>query len=218
MTLATRSSLFAAFAGILMSASVIAHAEIQFPIEKPNPAIGDVWKHRTTDLWTGNVQSTSEVELVGIEADRFVMLVKGSAIPAPRTDKITKDLGRCSKFKASEEIICGGQLSFPIQIGKKSEYDRLPYSNGDGYFDEKCEPKSEEKVTVPAGTFDAVRIECSGYWTNTSTSNAHGTFKQTLWYSPKVNRIIKTDYSDRYEGQQLNRKTLTELTEFSAKK
>lgn len=56
--------------------------------------------------------------------------------------------------------------------------------------------KDWTQVTVPAGTFRALRVEVSGrriggYTTRTS---AAGRFKMTLWYSPDVKRIVRIEH------------------------
>ena len=53
-----------------------------------------------------------------------------------------------------------------------------------------------EKVTAGAGTFDTVRVDLSGRVSNlamggSAITRGYGFFKQSVWYSPEVKRIVK---------------------------
>ena len=56
-----------------------------------------------------------------------------------------------------------------------------------------------ESVTVPAGTFRALRIELRGtYVADVSGSIVTGTIEDTLWYSPEVRNAVRAEYKDTY--------------------
>jgi hypothetical protein len=204
------------FAAITVGGGLLnsANAQVQFPIDKPTPKVGDVWKYRTVDLWTGNEQSTLSSEFVGLEADRFIYRFKSSLNNDVRTARETTDLGPCRTMQNSDQFICVGPFRFPMQLGQKTEFEKLPYPDGAGHNSAKCEVKAEEKVTVAAGTFDAVRVECAGFWNRVFDGFRSGRFTQALWYSPKANRNVKSQYFDfDVSGRPFN-KTQTELVEF----
>ena len=208
---------FAIFAAIAGGLPDSANAQVQFPVEKPTPKVGDVWKYRQVDLWNGKELSNSEVELVSIEAGHFITRVKSSSYPGVRTGRRTTDLWPCRNMKNSDQEVCAGAFRFPMQLGQKTEYQKVPWDTGNGYWSGKCEVKAEEKVTVPAGTFDAVRVECAGYWTRVFEGNFTGRFTETIWYAPKVNRGVRSQYFDSYSSGSPNNKTQTELVEFISK-
>jgi hypothetical protein len=52
-----------------------------------------------------------------------------------------------------------------------------------------------ERVQVPAGTFDAIRIEITQSWTSPSQTNDRGESVQrtlSVWYAPEVRRAVRT--------------------------
>ena len=204
-------AIFATIAGGLNSAN----AQVQFPVEKPSPKVGDVWNYRTVDLWTGKEQSTLSLEFVGLEADRLTYRSKSSLNNDVITDRETTDLGPCRTMRNSDQPICTGSLRFPIQLGQKTEFEKLPFLNGAGHRSAKCEVKGEEKVAVAAGTFDTVRVECAGYWNRVFDGTRSGRLTQTLWYAPKINRTVKNQFFDfnSFGGSPFN-KNQTELVEF----
>ena len=54
----------------------VANAQLQFPVGPPTPRIGEVARYRTIDLWNNKEQSTTEIELVEIQRDRLVTMLK----------------------------------------------------------------------------------------------------------------------------------------------
>jgi hypothetical protein len=66
-----------------------------------------------------------------------------------------------------------------------------------------------EQVTVPAGTFDAVRVELNGRVSNLAMGGSaivrgYARFRQTVWYAPQVKRVVKSlangpNFTTQYE-------------------
>ncbi len=65
-----------------------------------------------------------------------------------------------------------------------------------------------EKVRVPAGEFDAFRLEAKGNWVSPNAP-APGTSDLTYWYAPAVRAILKQELQVTYMPT-----TTTELVEF----
>ncbi len=64
------------------------------------------------------------------------------------------------------------------------------------YSFERGRVTGQERVTVAAGSFDALRIELDGRVSNimiggSAVMRGYSSFKQTVWYAPEVKRIIK---------------------------
>jgi hypothetical protein len=56
-------------------------------------------------------------------------------------------------------------------------------------------------VTVPAGVFNALKIEVSGaYVGNSGSISWKGTMEDRIWYAPEVKRPVKTQYQDSASG------------------
>ena len=173
-----------------------AHAQIQSPVAAPAPKVGEIVKYRNIDLWNNKELSTSESELVSVEEDAFVSRFKDTINPAPRTNRFNRSWQPCRNMQGSDKAVCAGALSFPMQIGSKHSYDKLPWPSGLGHSSANCEVKSEEKLTVPAGTYDTLRITCSGYWNRVFEGTFSGRYNETVWYAPAISRLVKSEYFD----------------------
>lgn len=75
-------------------------------------------------------------------------------------------------------------------------------------------PSAQEKVTVPAGTFDACRIdrdlEIRGNNENEVVTKTH----LTTWYAPAVHRFVRRQWTHTRDGR-MRGETAMELVSFS---
>jgi len=200
-------------AGILLFAS-IALAQGMTPIERPTLKIGDSWTYRNLDGWNNKETSRSLSTLVSFENDFAIFRSKNLNSGAESTDTVNADLQPCRSMQNDTTIICAGAFKFPLATGYKQGIKKLPAGNGQSYFDGDCEGQGMEKVNVPAGEFDAYRIECKGFWTRVFGGSGSGGFKQTLWYAPAIRNQVKSTYEDRNPNGSANNKLIRELVEY----
>jgi hypothetical protein len=199
--------------GLLLPLTVIAQA----PIERPTLKLGDVWEFRTTDLWNNQTLRTTVAELVAVQAERYVFRNISSTAPEPTTSVFTKDLQPCRSMQGSTKEVCTGGLRFPLKVGDRTSYSELPWQTGEGYDSGNCEVKAAEDVTVAAGTYATLRIECSGTWTRVFGGSFSGTWESTSWFSPQAGRAVKDRYSNRRaNGQPFDRRE-TEMVRYTPK-
>jgi len=88
-------------------------------------------------------------------------------------------------------------VTFPLRVGllwdmKYSE--TRPTEQRTNNIERRCLAEKEESVTVPAGTFTTIRIDC---W-NSRT----GAWTSTAWYSPEVTHIVKEESALRTGGRE----------------
>ena len=165
-------------------------------------AVGDAATYRESDLLTGIEQRvyTLRVTKVNTDADRVVI----------NDGKGVMDL--------MGNIIKQGNKRFDVprqftpaefQVGKKWTAAFVATKRGDAasiYFDVQI--VSREKISVPAGTFDAFRIEARG-WNKTRG----GHLDVTLWMVPGVNFPIKHETLTRSQKGQFRNTERHELVE-----
>ncbi|MCM8594513.1 hypothetical protein [Accumulibacter sp.] len=125
-------------------------------------------------------------------------------------------------MRDSDVNMCDGSLAFPLRVGDRKAYEKRPWSSGVGANSAECEVKGIESVSVPAGTFDAFRVQCDGAWTRVfdlraNASSKSGRFEDTIWYAPVVGREVKWTYVDYFGPGRVYNKKQTELTEFLPK-
>jgi hypothetical protein len=90
-----------------------------------------------------------------------------------------------------------------LPIEKGSVWDWTYYYIGKntgmpGTTNRKCEAETMEDIEVPAGKFKAWKITCRGSWQNMAGSN--GTNNRTMWFSPELSLVVKTDERSSYFG------------------
>lgn len=202
-----------AIAAILLAAAPASYAQLSFPLQLPDSRIGEVARYKSTDLWNNKQLRTSDIELVDVTADQFVVRVSSSDSTAPRTAYFTRQWQPCRTLQGADKAVCTGSLKFPLQIGDKYSYGKLPWPNGQGTMSANCEAVAEDKITVPAGSFDAVRIECSGYWNRVFGGTFGGRTKEVVWYAPAATRMVKYEYTSYDSAGKLDVRELTELLE-----
>jgi len=60
-----------------------------------------------------------------------------------------------------------------------------------------------ERVTVPAGTFDAVKISRRGNFSASGTSEGSGTVNDIAWYAPAIRQIVRKDIEQLASGSPI---------------
>jgi hypothetical protein len=109
------------------------------------------------------------------------------------------------------------EFAFPLAVGKKwdGSADKMLFSNGKhGKFFLKGEVIAFEKVTVPAGTFDAYKINVVLDASGTDEDVNIGHTIETYWYAPSVKRYVK--YENTFErDKRVRSKDIHELLDYS---
>jgi hypothetical protein len=105
-------------------------------------------------------------------------------------------------------------LSFPMRVGDRWRYStdwlfKAKTSRGNLIVDVKV--VSYEAVRVPAGIFEAFRLEAKGQLGGNSPSNTFfaGETATTYWYAPVARAIVKSVHHNPYQGT-----TTVELVDF----
>lgn len=103
-------------------------------------------------------------------------------------------------------------FSFPLFVGKRWDF---AYSFGSqdvdrGHQRYAVEVLGVETVTVPAGTFKALKLRGVGAWFNLR-AGAEGSGTFTVWYAPVVKNLVKWGYVDRSTN------SMRELVEFQVR-
>lgn len=205
-------------------------AENPAKVEKPELKIGDRWTYQKIDMWKNSKEYVYSSEVTAVSdneiREQWKMLESTSAASVGATGVDTydgqhnisirdpdKDAGFKRVFNPPISL-----YSFPLEIGKGWE-SRSKFTNrrNDGEISEafKVSVVSWEKISVPAGTFEALKLQATGYYTVTILGRGtfSGSTKRTWWFSPEVKRAVKYEYEDSLAGRLYNREKL-ELVEY----
>jgi hypothetical protein len=205
------SSSAAALASAAILASVPAFGQ-EAPLPAPN--VGDVWRFRRIDLWTDQETSVLEYRLVRLTPDRLVLENSATRRKLYRT----RDANPCRRPTPGEEQVCAGPFRFPLKVGNRHRYEDFPSSDRQVKLWADCVVAAREQVSVPAGSFDAYRIECDGTWTPVSREPLSGRWSETVWYAPAVHWWVKQTLFNRTWTGVLQDKTAFELIEYRHKR
>jgi hypothetical protein len=173
--------------------------------ERPNVKVGDRWVFVTLRPTVG-----TKLEYAWVITSVSPTGIEGTENGKPLA--LTPDLNiiESPQEKHSDNRL----LSFPLEVGKQWSYvndyvlnDQF-YGTLHGRNEVSVAVLGYEKVRVPAGEFDAFRLEAKGNWVSPNAP-APGTSDLTYWYAPAVRAILKQELQVTYMPT-----TATELVEF----
>ena len=197
-----------------LAAGVSPHLLAQQPAGRAIPSVGDSWRYQYRSEWRTVAPQTIEyvVAEVSPTAIRDRMTVAG--LPGEDVKTFTSTIENVNRalpgFMASEfspylqaftSLAPGASLPAPAM--PQDSMFGLPWS----IFVRVSGP---ERVTVPAGTFDALRVDLKGgrppFALNTVAEPAY--LYETVWFAPGPKRVVKhTRISEAWALNQLERDT-----------
>jgi hypothetical protein len=187
---------------------------------RPDPKIGDSAVFRNLDMLTGEKRDTSLV-VIKIDADKIVNEASGST---SGTRTYTRDYNLL-EIKTGEKVTFTAKpfwasLRFPLEVGQgwdgffESEAVVRP-RNRSTQWRWKANVVATEAVTVAAGTFQAFKIEYDGrYFAHQSDQSWTGSYKETAWFAPAINRFVKREFEQRAPGRNFLDHHVIELMSF----
>ena len=159
-------------------------------IERPAIEVGDRWKYETKDTLTN--LPTSQTERIGtaLGNDRIEATENGStAIYTAEWNPLeTPEI----RYEAASRA-----YKFPLAVGDKWRHEgkslnKATGSEGRSQYDVKV--VSQEKITVPAGSFDTYKLVMEGYFTGHNMGRSISfPFTRTYWYAPSAKASVKIE-------------------------
>lgn len=117
----------------------------------------------------------------------------------------------------SERLAMDDDIQYPLFVGKTYKVE-WPSVNGSSAFQFDVTVESFEKVTTPAGQFDAYKLKFVGHWQRfIDTQNLVGSARRISWVAPAVKRIVRTEYLDRNIYNNLANQSVEELVKWEPK-
>lgn len=201
-----RSSILLAACLVAGGTIAVAHAQ---SAPAPTMHVGDRWVYNVTSgvgLSTISYQETREVTAVGASGIKI---------------KITGKTGAGADFSRVEDYAAPGSLrsgalcldevrrfptplqraTFPIAPGQRATkwVDAISEPDGKkGQINYSFHTRSWEKVTVPAGAFDAIRVDVLMILDDSDAFRNGTNCNFTYWYSPAVRGTVRERRSAQY--------------------
>ena len=207
----------AALIGLLFAACAqVTFALTSAPdVSAPDVHVGDSWKFRTLDGFTDETQFEATHRVVEIN-DREIVI---------EVHNLSKDKTAVRYFTREWNAVDTGdgkydpyypEFKFPLAADTTWNEKYTWISNAGvasaGYVQAKV--SAQEKVTVPAGTFDAYRIDLDHEVRSNNETAAVTHTHMTTWYAPAVLRFVRREWTVTRDGR-VRSKTAMELVEYT---
>jgi hypothetical protein len=208
----------------LLLPAAMAYAAESVPASAPAPVVnvGDSWTHQYTDVWKHTPGNLNRTEVTAVDTGGIEVDIKRAATGAgvahyrytPEMNPIDRGKMHFAPYYA--------RYAFPLAPGKAWTVDATgdnPAAGKRWRYQVNGKVLGWEKITVPAGEFDAIKVEVVAYYQGEEAGNrgGSGNSKETVWYAPAVNNFVKLEYQDTdWRGRIFNRDQW-ELTAFSHK-
>jgi hypothetical protein len=183
-----RSALCGALSIIASAAAYPTLADTLPPANKPSPKVGDVVEYdarlATVPCKRWEVKDTNKGGSVLLQCEDKVAYISTD------TGLLTKITSGDGKTLVEFKPFAPG-MSFPLELGKKWEDKYTGFTAGNGYNwvgDAHCEVRPPENVSVPAGQFEAYRVDCIDNW---RLGGLTGQSHTSAWYAPKAGVTVK---------------------------
>ena len=184
-------------------------------VGQPDVHVGDIWKYRHIDGFTNETVWEYSQRVVIVNDHEIVTRLKHPNEKLTSLRYFTREWNGVDVEETKYDPFYP-EYKFPMSIGanwklscSSSDIHGIAYSL---FFNGKI--VTLEKVTVPAGTFDAYRIEndieTRGAGINTLVIKSH----IITWYSPEVQKFIRRESTTSSDGK-VRKNSIDELVEYS---
>lgn len=195
------------------------------PVGLPDVRVGDKWVVQGKDaLVRVNESKSWKVRREVTQVDGNIATWRYERLPpaSPGTGQSRFDL---ASQVMQRELVSGKQEAarFPLAMGNEWSYEyQVKTSLGVVKNEMTAKVVAWEDVTVPAGTFRALRIEHKGKWSRATDFSREG-FSRTIsapveviyWYAPAVKAIVKSRRTETSYYGGTWAESEEELVEFS---
>jgi hypothetical protein len=214
----------AALVVLVLSGTQACLAQAPQRAERPDVRVGEAAVYRDLTVRTGEKRDTTFV-VTTVDADKIVSEMSGST---SGTRTFTRDYNLVEN-KTGELVTLLAKppwpyFQFPLTVGRKWDTPFEVDARGGGRnvdrhakWQWRARVVAVGPVTVPAGTFQAFMVEYDGsFATRQGNQSWTGTHKETAWYAPETNRIVKRDYEQAAPSRNFLEHHVIELLSFKA--
>ncbi len=207
-----------------LAAPIVASAPAAMarPVQASNSfgyTVGDRWRYQSIDRFKQEVTHNWDRHITSMDAQGNMTLNNGSV-------RWTADgVLLSTRDKNGDTLQWSGYRLFPATLkagySEKEKYT-LDWKNTDGSGTEVREGDVQvvglEKIKVPAGEFEAWKIEHTGFVSGKNTNGGSSytlKYRDVHWYVPALRNFVAHEYERRDRSGKIDRYTRNELTSFS---
>jgi hypothetical protein len=180
----------------------------------PDVHVGDSWTYRTLDGFTNETQFEAKQRVVEINDREIVIELRNLSKDKTALRYFTREWNAVDNDDGKYDPYYP-EFKFPLAAGTWSEkYTWLPITGVASSGFVKATVAAQDKVTVPAGTFDAYRIDRDMEVRANNESAVITHTHMTTWYAPAVRRFVRREWTITRDGR-VRGKTSMELVEYT---
>ena len=186
-------------------------------------SVGDRWRYQTVDKFKQEVTGNWSRNINDFNADGSIQLSGGEVTWA--ADGGIKSLkfpnGSSSDYSPAFKWLPANLTPGATEaIKHQLVWHRADGINGTEQREGTLKVLGTDKVKVPAGEFDALKIEMTGFGNGknlSSNNNYIVKFKEIWWYVPALRNFVASEFEQRDSGGKITFFTRHELTSFSVR-
>lgn len=177
------------FSMVVLALMVVACPAFAQKADRPTVKVGDQWQFRT---YTGVTPLDSHNWVV-----ESVVPTGIKATEDGQPLELSSDLNNIDSPRGKNSDL--RLLNFPLEVGKQwsyvNDYVMKDLGRETGRSNVDVAVVGYEKVRIPAGEFDAFKLEARGSY---SGSAGAGKETRTYWYAPAARAIVKEEFQRPY--------------------
>jgi hypothetical protein len=217
--------------------------------ERPAVQVGDTWTYRqATETHAGFKEEREVYDVTRTTASSIYFDARQAGSSQPPKNLFTGPDWRRIRAVNGVETVVNQPFDFPLAAGKHWDLHYREDHPNKGHawedFSLTYTVAGIEQVEVPAGKFDAIKVEAEGHWlaevapsstvamaaqgtsgnaaiaTQVNTATAHraeGRVYKAFWYVPAVRRWVKSVEEFYSSGGERSERTTTELESYQLK-
>lgn len=180
--------------------------------DAPRLAVGDTWIYRHTDGYTKLPRGTFTHTISAIAGDVVTVQVTAENGSVVASDQFTRDwnwldkpMTNIQRFRYAPPYRA---FQFPLQadIRWSVQMKATDVATGSSYELARVDGRVNgwQRVTVPAGTFDAVAVHRAAYSGVETFDRTQEYIVEDDWYAPAVNNVVASSYRSDYRDKTQN--------------
>ncbi len=192
------------------------------PAQVPAPTLraGDEWSYTRRETMTGLVSNQVRGQVTGVTGEGYQVAEEWQS-GGPTSARYDRELNPLRIGNVDFQPAFQ-RFSFPLAVGKTWQSEVVKRETPVQRYSTVRESVKGtvvgwERITVPAGTFTALRIDVTTVWHDVAAASVRGTSRETVWYVPEVRNVALLHRQDFYDDARLINDSVLELTSFSVR-
>lgn len=174
------------------------------PIAGPDVRVGDTWIYNKLNGWTGALEDVSVNSVTELGAGEI--LIRSTTLDEKTVSRVVRNAAFNLVRVDGPDFVREAKpfypnYSFPLHVGKTWKGTAVLTNTQGASLAIRVQLEGRatgwEMVTVPAGTYRALKLEMQGtYMAEAIGYTVTGTIRDTLWYVPEVRNAARYEYRD----------------------